>query len=124
MPLPTHIFNPPFNVVRCSHTVLTSRDLGASRAFYEDAIGLHVEEASKDAIYFRGMEERNHHSLILKKGNEPVAEQIGFKVGSEEDLDRAAAFFKERQLPAKFVEVPHQGRTLHVTDTQGNPLEL
>ena len=23
MPIPTHIFNPPFNVVRCSHTVLT-----------------------------------------------------------------------------------------------------
>ncbi len=124
MPVPTHIFNPPFNVVRCSHTVLTARDLGASRAFYEGAIGLHVEEAGKDAIYFRGMEERNHHSLVLKRGPEALAERIGFKVGSEEDLDRAAAFFKERQLPAKFVEVPFQGRTLHAADTQGNPLEF
>ena len=75
-------------------------------------------------IYFRGMEERNHHSLVLKRGAEPVAERLGFKVGSEEDLDRAHAFFKERQLPAEFVEVPFQGRTLHATDTQGNPLEL
>jgi len=70
------------------------------------------------------MEERNHHSLVLKKGSEPLAERIGFKVGSEEDLDRAHAFFKQRQLPAQFVEVPFQGRTLHATDTQGNPLEL
>src|SRR5262245_41586462 len=98
MPVPKHIFDPPFNVVRCSHTVLTARDLGASRAFYEEIIGLHVEEAGRDALYLRGMEERNHHSLVLKKGNEPVVERLGFKVGSEEDLDRAHAFFKERQL--------------------------
>ena len=124
MPLPTHIFNPPFNVVRCSHAVLTARDLEASRAFYEGAIGLHVEDAGKDAIYFRGMEERNHHSLVLKRGPEPVCERLGFKVGSEEDLDRACTFFKERQLPAEFVEVPFQGRTLHAADAQGNPLEL
>ena len=124
MPVPRHIFNPPFNVVRCSHAVLTARDLQASRAFYEGAIGLHVEDASKDALYLRGMEERNHHSLVLKRGPEPVAERLGFKVGSEEDLDRAAAFFKARQLPAQFVEVPFQGRTLHAADPQGNPLEL
>ena len=124
MPVPTHIFNPPFNVVRCSHAVLTVRDLGASRAFYEGTIGLKVEDAGKDTIYFRGMEERNHHSLVLKRGPEPVAERLGFKVGSEEDLDRAHAFFKERQLPAAFVEVPFQGRTLHAVDPQGNPLEL
>src|SRR4029079_7503010 len=89
MPMPKHIFNPPFNVVRCSHAVLTVRDLGASRAFYEGTIGLKVEDAGKDTIYFRGMEERNHHSLVLKRGPEPVAERLGFKVGSEEDLDRA-----------------------------------
>ncbi len=124
MPVPTHIFNPPFNVVRCSHAVLTVRDLEASRAFYERAIGLKVEHADKGALYFRGMEERNHHSLVLKQGAEPAAQRLGFKMGSEEDLDRAAAFFKERQLPAKFVEVPFQGRTLHAADAQGNPLEL
>jgi catechol 2,3-dioxygenase len=124
MPVPKHIFNPPFNVVRCSHAVLTVRDLEASRAFYERAIGLKVEHADKGALYFRGMEERNHHSLVLKQGAEPAAQRLGFKMGSEDDLDRAAAFFKERQLPAKFVEVPFQGRTLHAADAQGNPLEL
>ena len=49
---------------------------------------------ARTRIYFRGMEERNHHSLVLKRGPEPVAERLGFKVGSEEDLDRAHAFFK------------------------------
>ena len=124
MPVPQHVFNPPFNIVRCSHVVLTARDLEASRRFYEGIVGLQVEDAGKDALYLRAMEERNHHSLVLKRGQEPAAERLGFKVGSEEDLDRACAFFKERQLPAAFVEVPYQGRTLHAADSQGNALEL
>ena len=124
MPVPQHVFDPPFNIVRCSHVVLTARDLEASRRFYEGIVGLQVEDAGKDALYLRAMEERNHHSLVLKRGHEPAAERLGFKVGSEEDLDRACAFFKERQLPAAFVEVPYQGRTLHAADSQGNALEL
>ena len=36
MPLPPHVFDPPFNIVRCSHAVLRVRDLDASRRFYED----------------------------------------------------------------------------------------
>ena len=77
MPLPEHVFNPPFNVVRCSHVVLTARDLEASRRFYE-TVGLQVEDADSDALYFRAMEERNHHSLVLRRGAEPAAERLGF----------------------------------------------
>jgi catechol 2,3-dioxygenase len=124
MPLPQHVFDPPFNVVRCSHAVLQVRDLDTSRRFYETTIGLEVEHADSDALYLRGMEERNHHSLVLKRGPQPVAERLGFKVASEADLDRAQAFFAERQLPAKFIEVPFQGRTLHATDGDGNRIEL
>src|SRR5262245_51545296 len=123
MPTPKPILDLPFNVVRCSHVVLTVRDLEASRRFYE-TIGLQVQDAHSGALYFRAMEERNHHSLVLRRGAEPAAERLGFKVGSEEDLDRARAWFKARQLPAEFVEVPYQGRTLHAADTQGNPLEF
>jgi catechol 2,3-dioxygenase len=42
--------NPPFNVTRASHAVLTVRDLGASRAFYVDAIGLVVSDQTRDAL--------------------------------------------------------------------------
>ena len=36
------------------------------------------------------------------------------RVFTEEDLEKAKAFFEQAGLPAKWVEVPHQGRTLHV----------
>ena len=46
------------------------------------------------------------------------------RVYSEDDLDRAKAHFESAQLPAAWVEVPHQGRTLHVLDAVGTPLEF
>ena len=45
MPIPQHIFDPPFNVIRSSHAVLDVTDLKASTAFYENIIGLHVEDS-------------------------------------------------------------------------------
>ena len=45
MPVPKHVFDPPFNIIRSSHVVLDVTDLKASREFYETTVGLHVEDA-------------------------------------------------------------------------------
>ncbi len=124
MPIPKHIFNPPFNIVRCSHVTLGVMDLGRSRAFHSDTLGLHVEDETKDAIYLRGVEERQHHSLVLRKSATPQAHHLGFKVASEEDLDKAARHFKTLGLKHDFVERPYQGRTLETVDAFGVPLEF
>ena len=124
MPAPTAVFNPPFNIVRSSHVTLGVTDLARSRAFYEGALGLHVEDATKDAIYLRALEERQHHSVVLVRQPVSEAHHLGFKVASEDDLDKAAHFFKARGVAHAFVELPHQGRTLRATDPLGMPLEL
>jgi catechol 2,3-dioxygenase len=104
--------------------VLGVTDLARSLAFYETTLGLVVEDKTSDAVFLRAVEERQHHSLVLKKSATADCQRIGFKVASEEDLDRAASFFKARGLRHAFVEVPHQGRTLHATDPFGMPIEL
>lgn len=124
MPAPQHIFDPPFNVLRSSHVVLDVTDLAANRTFYENAIGLHVEDADGDAVYFRGYEEHQHHSLVLRKAKANACRRMGFKVGNEGDLDKAAAFLKENGITATFSEQPFQGRTLQFTDPLGYPIEL
>src|SRR3954452_8157228 len=98
MPVPRHIFDPPFNIIRSSHAVLDVVDLDVSRKFYENIIGLHVEDAGKDAVFLRGSEEHQHHSLVLRKADKPACNRLGFKVGNEEDLDKAAAFFSEKGI--------------------------
>ncbi len=49
---------------------------------------------------------------------------LGFKLASEEDLDRAASWFGRRNLPTSFPDLPHQGRTLRTADIFGMPLDL
>jgi catechol 2,3-dioxygenase len=124
MPAQSSAGNPPFHIVRASHVRLGVSDLARSRAFYEEMLGLHVEDASAEAIHLRGVEERQHHSLVLIKSRSPHALNIGFKVASEEDLDQAAHFFEARELDHAFVEADHQGRTLRAVDPLGTPVEL
>src|SRR6195256_5052614 len=117
MTIPKPLYTPPFNVTRASHAVLTVKDLARSRAFYVDLIGFIVSEEDKDAIYLRGVAEACHHSLVLKRARgEPEAERVGMRVFTDEDLEKAKFHFEKAGLPAEWVEVPHQGRTLHVAD--------
>ncbi len=124
MPLPEPNFTPPFNIVRCSHAVLGVSDLARSRAFYEGAIGLRTQDEDAGALWMRGVEERNHHSLVLKQVDTPQALRLGFKVASEEDLEKARSYFAREGLPCRWSEEAYQGRTLHVSDPEGIALEF
>jgi catechol 2,3-dioxygenase len=125
MTIPNTNFTPPFNITRASHLVLTARDLAASRDFYTEVIGLVVSDEDVNTIYLRGVEERGHHSLTLKRTTAaPTCDCIGMHVFSEEDLDKAKFHFDRSGVSAKFVEVPYQTRTLRFSDAMGAPVEL
>jgi len=125
MTLPQMNFTPPFNITRAGHLVLTSRDLAKARDFYTEVIGLKVSDETATMIHLRGVEERAHHSLTLKKTkDQPECERIGFRMFEEEDLEKAKVHFDARGMPANFVNVPFQGRTLHVAAPDGTPLEF
>ncbi len=124
MPVPTHVFDPPFNILRASHCVLDVTDLDASRKFYAETIGLHVEDADPDAVYLRGSEEHQHHSLVLRKAATAACNRIGFKVATDGDLDKAAVFFAAHAIAHEFTQQPYQGRTLAFTDPFGFRIEL
>ncbi|MFL6806857.1 MAG: VOC family protein [Xanthobacteraceae bacterium] len=125
MSIPRAAYPAPFNTTRASHVVLSVKDLGASRAFYVDAMGFVVSGEEKGALYLRGLEEACHHSLVLKRATgEPACERIGLRVYTEDDLEVAKSYFERAGLPAQWADIPHHGRTLHVSDAVGTPLEL
>jgi catechol 2,3-dioxygenase len=125
MQIPKPVFHPAFNITRASHVVMTVKDLATSRRFYTELIGLVVSSEDSDTIYLRGLEEACHHSLVLKRATgAPRCLRIGMRVFTEDDLGKAEAFYRKAGLPTQWVEVPHQGRTLHVNDTLGVPLEF
>lgn len=124
MPPPAHIFDPPFNILRASHVTLDVMDLEASRKFYADIIGLHVEDADDGSVYLRGSEEHQHHSLVLRKAEQSACRRLAFKVATDGDLDKAASFLSREAIDYAFADVPYQGRTLQFTDPFGFQIGL
>ena len=106
MPVPTHIFDPPFNIIRSSHAVLDVTNLETSRAFYENIIGLHAEDHDDNAVYLRGSEEHQHHSLVLRKAVVPGCARLGFKVGADNKLVRRYASTDKAEPPKDEGQVP------------------
>jgi catechol 2,3-dioxygenase len=125
MQLSKPVLRPPFNITRASHVVLTVADLAASRRFYEEVIGLLLTTEADGTLYYRGIEEACHHSLVLQRATgTPACRRIGMRMLSEDDLADAFAFFEQQGCAPAWVEIPFQGRTLHVTDPTGTPLEF
>lgn len=117
----------PFAVTRLSHVTLTSRDLDATRYFYETGLGLEVTHHDNSRLCLRAIEETAHHSLVFEKTEADgpgVVRRIGYRLSCEADLDRAEAWFHARGVPAERVARPDQGSTLAVTDGVGVPIEF
>jgi len=124
MPPPPVNLDPAFAVTRASHAVLTVSDLAASRHFYTEVIGLVATAEEDGVLYLRGTEEACHHSLVLRRGDRPACARIGMRMFTDADLEKAKPWFESAGCAAAWAEVPHQGRTLHVTDPVGTPLEF
>lgn len=124
MSIPAPTLTPPFNIVRLSHTELRVTDLAWSRGYYVDTLGLQVTHEDADTIYLRAMEERGHHCLILRRATTPSVGVLGFKVWSEDDLDRAEQWFRTKGLPVAWIARPFMGRVLATRDPWGVPLEF
>ena len=104
MPVPSPNLYPNFNTVRLSHACLNVADLGRSKTFYTEILGLQVSDETDSHVYLRAMEERGHHSVILQKSDLPgTVEVMGFKTYDEADLDRAEAEFRAKGCPTQWV---------------------
>lgn len=124
MPIPAPNFDPPFNILRLSHVELVVTDLAKSRAFYVDTLGLQVTDEDDERIWLRAMEERGHHCLVLRRGQQAQVGELAFKVFDDQHLERAAHWFEACGLPLEWVERRYQSRTFRTRDPQGIPLEF
>jgi len=118
---------PPFTITRIGHVELFVPDLERCRWFYGDLIGLVETEYSSGQLYLRGVEERWHHSLVLRQGPAPLLGHIAFKLSSAEDLDRAAEYYGGLGLRVHRIRAGQErglGEAIRVQDPLGFPIEL
>lgn len=118
---------PKFDIIRLAHVELNVTDLGRSRDFYVNGLGFIETESDSNHIYLRALEDANHHCIVLTKSDVPSLNHLSYRVGSEVELDKLAAFFTDQQLPMRWMakhEERGQGRALRVQDPAGMPIEF
>ncbi|WP_181347867.1 3,4-dihydroxyphenylacetate 2,3-dioxygenase [Thalassobacillus sp. CUG 92003] len=115
-----------FDIIRCGRAVLHVTNLERSKKFY-DTLGFIETDCDDQHLYLRGIEEHNHHSLLLKEKETPALEVISYKVRTEDDLDRLAAKVKHDGFDVKWLEKGEQaaiGRAFRYQDISGLPVEF
>ena len=116
--------SPPFNITRLSHVALTSKDLDRTRFFYETGLGLEVTFQDNDYLCLRALEETSHHSLIFERSAVSKCKRIGYRVSEQDELAKAYDYFLNLQYEVNYVDRPYQGKSLHVSDVMGTPIEF
>lgn len=118
-----------FNIAKCGHTELYVTDLDRSHDFYVNLLGFVLTERTDHCLYLRALEEREHHSLVLRQADVPRVSHLAFKVGSDTDLDVLGSLFERQGRPVKHISVGDpenhgHGRSIRVQDPSGLPLEF
>ena len=92
IPTPTA---PSPDILRCAYMELVVTDLAKSREFYVDILGLVVTEEDENTVYLRSFEEFIHHNLVLRKGDVAAVAAFSYRVRSQEEVEKAAAYYEE-----------------------------
>lgn len=114
-------------ILRLGHVEYRVTDLERGRAFYVDLLGFVETSRDRDRIYLRGLEEREHHSFVLRRAPSAGVSHFAFRVASEGDLDRLHRRCEATGRPARWVakgEEEGQGKALRVQDPSGLPVEF
>lgn len=116
-----------FNILRSGHLEFRCTDLDRARHFYVEVLGFVEVDRDEERLYLGGLEEREHHSLVLRRAESPGVGHMAFRVGSEEDLEALDELYRSRDLPTRWMDrgaERGQGRALRVQDRTELPLEF
>jgi catechol 2,3-dioxygenase-like lactoylglutathione lyase family enzyme len=72
-------------VRKISHASYEIPDLDAQAEYYTNVLGLRLIAKEQDAAYLANA--NDHHSVVLRRGEQPRCTRIGFQLGPDDDLD-------------------------------------
>ncbi len=119
--------NTPPDIVRVAYVDLVVTDLQRARDWWVDLIGFHVQDEAPGVLYLRGYEEFVHHSVVLREGPIAACARIGFRVRTDDCLDRAEKFFRDRGCAVQRVAAGATtglGEAVRAVDPLGFTLEF
>src|SRR2546426_3337542 len=114
-------------ILRLGHVEYRVTDLGRARSFYVGLLGFVETGRARTRVYLRGLEERDHHSLVLRHAPAPGVSHFAFRVAAPDDLQRLHRRCTARGLPTRWVEAGEeagQGKALRGQDAARVPVEF
>src|SRR5262245_34263551 len=72
-------------VRKIAHASYEMPDLEQQAEYYTDILGLTLVSRDRDTVYLANTVD--HHSVVLRRGDEARCVRLGFQIGPEEDLD-------------------------------------
>jgi 3,4-dihydroxyphenylacetate 2,3-dioxygenase len=115
------------NILRLGHIEFRVTDLERAREFYVDLLGFVETSRDRDHLYLRGLEEREHHSLILRRAASAGVSHFAFRVAAPDDLEELHRSAVKQGLTARWLEAgaeEGQGRAVRIQDPAGLPVEF
>jgi len=117
-------YMPAYNIHRLSSVALNVSSIEKARSFYVDVLGFVEVERSGNKLYLKGVEEGQHHSLVLRESSPTGLNYVGFRVKSPEDLDKAREYYEASGCKVSKFREKGIGEALLVIDKFGVPLVL
>jgi len=103
-------------------------DIEESRRHYGERIGLiETYQGDPDKIYYKGSDEHDWYSLVLKKSDKSGVEYFAFKTHSDADLDHFDRALTEYGLVVEHIEpgvYPKSGRRIQFKLPSGHIMQI
>lgn len=115
-------------VIRPGHAAIRVLDMDEAKHFYGNVLGLiETGEDSLGRVYYRAWDEREHNSIILRQADSAGMDFMGFKVDTEESLDRLEGDLNAYGVPTERIpagEMLQTGERVRFQIPSGHLMEL
>ena len=114
------------SVMRMGYVHVKVTDLAEARNHYANTVGLYPTLETEDAIYFKGWDEWDHHSVVIEKGGVGFG-RAGYKCSTPEDIatiERKATAFGYPVERMSAGDRPEVGDGITVTLPSGHQMDF
>ena len=111
-------------VKKIAHATYETPDLDRQTEYYTEILGLTVTDKDKDAVYLASTVD--HHSVVLRKGQQSGCVRLGFQVGPDDDLKEFDKQTAARGIKTQRVNDPGPAISEMITfeDPKGTVMEV